>query len=262
MKRALLVLVDGMRPDAMQQARTPAIDGLISTGASTLTAQTVEPSITLPCIASLFLSVLPQVHGVTGNFWSADHARPSLFDVVARAGHAAASFYNWEQLRDLARPGSLQASVYLRNCYEPLGAGDSELSRAAIATLRDRSVDLVFLYLGHVDAAGHDHGWMSTPYIRGIENADACVGALLNGLQTEDEWLTVVTSDHGGHDMGHGTASPEDMTIPIVLSGDPAISPGSCLLDGANIIDIAPTIAHWLDVQAPASWQGRAIKTS
>lgn len=261
MRRALLVLVDGMRPDALQRAHTPIIDRLIATGASTMAARTVEPSITLPCIASLFLSVSPQVHGVTTNDWSADRARPSLFDAVARSGHTAASFYNWEQLRDLSRPGSLQAGVYLNNCYEPLGAGDTELSEAAVATLGDAPVDLAFVYLGHVDAAGHDHGWMSDAYLRGIENADACVGLLTDGLKSgHDEWLTVVTADHGGHGTGHGTASPDDMTVPIVLCGAPAIAPRAQLPGGISIIDIAPTIAQWLGVPTPSEWQGQPIE--
>jgi len=261
MKRALIVLVDGMRPDGLQQANTPAIDRLIAAGASTLSASTVMPSVTLPCITSLFFGSPPEVHGVTSNIWNPHHTGRSLLDVVARARGTAASFYNWEPLRDLSRPGSLQAGICLHNCGEPGGAGDTELTRVALRTLERDPADLVFVYLGHTDVAGHDSGWMTAPYIRAIENADQCIGTLVAGLRADSgDWLTVVTADHGGHGTGHGTESEADMTIPVILSGDPAIASGTRLADATNIIDIAPTVARWLGVPSPTEWHGQAIR--
>ena len=36
---------------------------------------------------------------------------------------------------------------------------------------------------GATDAAGHDHGWMTKPYMQAIENADKCIGIVLDGLR-------------------------------------------------------------------------------
>lgn len=261
MKHALLFLVDGMRPDALQQASTPVMDQLMATGASTLSARTVMPSVTLPCITSLFLSAPPQQHGVTSNLWNPDSIGTGLMDVIGRSGGKAASFYNWEQLRDLSRPGALHAGIYLNNCHEPDGAGDTELAYAAVETLKNDPVDFAFVYLGYTDAAGHDHGWMTEPYMQAIENADKCIGIVLDGLRngSSDEWLIAITSDHGGHETHHGTDMDVDMTTPVILHGDSAINPGTTLTGPTRIIDIAPTISKWLGLQTPPDWRGQAI---
>ena len=261
MKHAILFLVDGMRPDALQQAHTPFMDKLIASGASTLTARTVMPSITLPCITSLFMSTPPQEHGVTSNIWNPDNVGTGLMDVVGRAGGKAASFYNWEQLRDLSRPGALHTGIYLNNCHKPEGAGDAELAQVAVETLKDKPVDFAFIYLGYTDAAGHDHGWMTDPYLQAIENADICIRKVVDSLRngSADDWLVAITSDHGGHETHHGTDMDVDMTTPIILHGDPAITPGTTLTGPVSIIDIAPTITRWLGLPAPSDWRGQAI---
>ena len=103
-KSVLLILVDGMRPDGLQQAETPAIDNLTACGRSTLSARTIVPTVSLPCITSLFLGVPPERHGITTNLWMPP-ARPvpGLVDIIHQAGGQTASFYNWEELRDLSR---------------------------------------------------------------------------------------------------------------------------------------------------------------
>ena len=63
--KVMLILVDGMRPDAMVQF--PLAQKLMQSSASTLNAQTVFPSVTLPCHVSLFHSVDPTRHGTTTN---------------------------------------------------------------------------------------------------------------------------------------------------------------------------------------------------
>lgn len=257
MKQALLFLIDGMRPDALSQAETPAMDRLMRSGFHALDARTVMPSVTLPCITSLFLSTAPDVHGVTSNLWTLERPLPSLFEVVYEAGGRAASFYNWEPLRDLSRPGALQASVYQRNSHTP--QGDTELAAQAAAYLRHNPVDFAFVYLGHTDEAGHAHGWLSQPYVRAIENADRCIDQVLGGLDGDRERLVVITSDHGGHDTHHGTPSDEDMRIPIILSRQPARDSGQTLPRAASILDIAPTIAEWMGLSGAPEWQGTRL---
>ncbi len=252
----LLILIDGMRPDGLQQAHTPAIDALMDAGAWTMSATTVMPSITLPCITSLFQGTPPQEHGVTTNLFSPASVQASLFEVVAQAGLKAASFYNWEQLRDLSRPGALHAGIHLNNSHDPAGGGDTALTRLAIDTLREDPVDFAFLYLGYTDVAGHEVGWMSSAYIEAIENADRCIDALTRSFP---DWSLIVTADHGGHGTGHGTESAEDMTIPIVLRPNHGAAPQGQLTGPASILDIAPTVAAWLDVTPPAHWSGHPL---
>jgi predicted AlkP superfamily pyrophosphatase or phosphodiesterase len=272
----ILVLIDGLRPDALARAHTPIMDELIAYGASTMAARTVMPSITLPCIASLILGTPPDVHCITSNTWTNPNPGPGLFELVAKSQRRAASFYNWEQLRDLSRPGYLQASFFLQNDTEPEGLGDTALTDMATTYLvdartRQAPVDLTFIYLGHTDAAGHTHGWMSDPYLRAIENADLCIGRVLNALRGVPEYINgtlaypgptpgvIVVADHGGHETKHGSDDDLDMTIPLVLYGHPDFAPGQEIPGPVSIIDVAPTVAAWMGLAPPPEWTGRVL---
>ncbi len=59
--RTLLIVVDGMRPDAI--AAIPQVQKLLKNASYTMTATTVMPSVTLPCHMSLFHSVDPSNMG-------------------------------------------------------------------------------------------------------------------------------------------------------------------------------------------------------
>lgn len=253
----ILFVLDGLRPDGLQQAATPCIDGLLGQGASTYAARTVMPSSTLPCHTSMFRGVPPQRHGIITNTWVPQvRPVPSLVDVLHRAGKRTAFFYNWEQLRDLADPGSLDRSYYMNNCHEP--GGDGELAGLAAATLREWTPDFAFVYLGGTDVAGHDHGWMSAEYLAAIGRADAAIDVVLAAVNQEATTV-IVTSDHGGHERTHGTEMDEDMTIPWLIAG-PTVRSGQSLQEPVSIIDNATTIAALLDVEPAPDWAGKVVR--
>ena len=89
----LLILVDGMRPDAL--ADIPAVERLMAESSYALDAKTVFPSVTLPCHMSLFHSVEPSRHGTTTNVY-APQVRPveGLFEVLKRNDLHSAMFYS------------------------------------------------------------------------------------------------------------------------------------------------------------------------
>ena len=72
---AILVVIDGCRPDGIQQAATPNIDALDARGAYTCAAQSVGPSSTLPCHTSMFRGVTPERHGITTNTDHGGHGK-------------------------------------------------------------------------------------------------------------------------------------------------------------------------------------------
>lgn len=255
-KSVLLILVDGLRPDAIENCDHPYLKDLCKKSCWSWNASTVMPSVTLPCHTSLFLSVDPIRHGIITNTW-VPQVRPikSICDAAYQAGRKCAMFYNWEELRDLNRPESLDANYYCRAVGRAPGTADLAVTKQAISYIRDEKPDFVFLYLGETDEVGHSKGWMSPEYLNAVSTASACIEEIMNSLP--DGWNTIITADHGGHDRTHGTELPEDMTIPLYLAG-PAFIPGK-LADTPNIKDIAPTIAALLDFQPPAEWEGRCL---
>ena len=190
------------------------------------------PSVTLPCHMSLFHSVTPQRHGITTNLF-VPQVRPvkGICEVLRAANKKCAMFYDWEELRDLSRPGSLIHSYYFgaHGGYEKSCVPVTDAAKACIG--KD-APDFVFLYIGWPDEAGHNHGWMGEEYIRSIYGSFDRIESIVSGLPSD--YLVIYTADHGGHDRSHGCDIPEDMTIPIMLY-HPSFRKGA--LENANIID-------------------------
>jgi predicted AlkP superfamily pyrophosphatase or phosphodiesterase len=257
-----LILVDGMRPDALMHADTPVMKNLVNHGAYTLNARTVFPSVTLPCITSIFLGVPPETHGTIGNYWnSTDWQVPGLIDLLHSAGSRTAAFYNWEQLRDISRPGSLDVSICLNHAESPdlsLGESDVLVTDSALSFFSSNMFDFTFIYLGCTDTAGHRHGWMSPEYLRAVENADRCIGRLLQAIPPKSQ--VVIASDHGGHNHTHGSDENTDMTVPLIIHGETVKA--RALPHPVSVLDIAPTIATLAGLDIPNEWVGKNLLIS
>ncbi|NUM46651.1 MAG: alkaline phosphatase family protein [Anaerolineales bacterium] len=255
MPPVIFIMIDGLRPDAIAPAVCPNLKNLLACSAYTLSARSVMPSITLPCHTSIFHSVTPERHGITTNDWH-PMARPlpGLMEVAHAAGKHGAFFFNWEQLRDLSRPGSLRHIYFRDNSYTP--HGDLDIAHHAAGYIRDEMPDFAFVYFGTVDAAGHYYGWMSEGYMNQINLVDQALGTLLNSLPERSTIL--LQSDHGGHERTHGTASPEDMTIPWLVSG-PGLRQDYEISSPLSLLDTAPTLAHLLGLNPHPQWEGRVV---
>lgn len=253
--KVLLILSDGMRPDAVENH--PVIRTFRANGTYCMNARTVMPSVTLPCIMSLFHSVESSRHGITTNTYVPQvRPVPGLFEQLRAAKKSCAMFYNWEELRDLCRPGSLSRSVLVSGDTYGYENACRQCCDETLKALKIDGPDFAFLYLGWPDAAGHDHGWMSDAYRRALDACCDMVGELIRELG--DAYTFIYTADHGGHDRTHGTDLPEDMTVPIFFLGEP-FAPGKAL-DGVSILDIAPTVAALLGAQLPEEWEGTVIR--
>lgn len=252
--KVLLILVDGMRPDAI--CNLPQASKYLHAGACTLSARTVMPSVTLPCHMSLFHSVDPDRHGTTTNTYT-PQARPirGLCEVLKDAGKRCAFFYDWEQLRDLTRPGSLVHTYFYKGSILGWNTTNDLLTQEAISFLRECEPDFAFLYLGYPDDAGHRHGWMSPEYLEAITKSWENIDLIMNHLP--EDYTVIITADHGGHARTHGENIPEDMTIPIIAIGKDF--PAATTLNDASILDLAPTIAALLGVQPDQDWDGKAL---
>ena len=255
MKKAILVLVDGMRPDALRACGNPGVEEMLAGSTYTLEGRTVMPSVTLPCHMSLFHSVDPDRHGVTTNVYT-PQVRPveGLVERLALAEKKCAFFYTWEELRDLSRPDHLSYSLMINQhrCENT----DNLITDAAIEYINREQPDFTFLSLGETDErGGHDTGWMSQTSLQVVSDALDCVQRLRRSIPGEYDVL--LTADHGGHGRGHGSDCPEDMTIPLVMHG-PSFEKGA-VLPGASIKDIAPTIADLLGAKPAREWEGHSL---
>ncbi len=255
MKKVVLISIDGMRPDGLKGCGNDYLNKLLKKSSYTFDARTVFPSVTLPCHLSLFHSIPPERHGTTSNGYVVP-VRPvnGLFEQVKMAGKRAAMYYGWEPLRNVSKPGSLIAAEYI-NAYS-FDHTDGMLTERALNYIKLAKPDFVFLYMVETDEkGGHDSGWMTETYLDYINRAINNVKKVIE--EVGEEYTVIVTADHGGHERSHGTDMPEDMTIPMIFHG-PEFEENK-ELKGVSILDIAPTIAHIMELEVPREWEGKSI---
>ena len=253
--KVILISIDGMRPDGLLQCGNPYVEELRKMAYYSLDAQTVLPSMTLPCHMSMLHSVPPSRHGITTNTY-VPMVRPlnGLFEQVKLAGGIGAFYYGWANLRDVGRPGSYRYSEYIYSRIQE--QTDKALTERAIERIQKSKPDFVFLYMVETDQkGGHDNGWMSEGYLEtislAIDNARKVIELF------GDEYTIIITADHGGHERTHGTDLPEDTTIPQFFIGK-QFEQGK-QFSGGSILNIAPTIAKIMDVEPAPEWEGISV---
>ena len=232
--KVIMILPDGMRPDSL--ANIEKAQKIIKESSYSLDAETVSPSVTLPCHISLFHSVTPARHGTTTNTYM-PQVRPvdGLCEVLKKVDKKCAIFYNWEEIRDVSRPNSLAHSCFYAGRRIGYKQAGEELTDAAIEYLKKYDTDFTFIYFGYPDMQGHNFGWMTDEYMEAVESCWDNIQKLMNALG--DEYTYIITADHGGHDRAHGSDMDEDMTIPMFFYG-PQFVPGR-EIRGVSILDIA-----------------------
>jgi type I phosphodiesterase/nucleotide pyrophosphatase len=250
-RRVVIVSIDGLRPDAILLAPMPNLIGLMQSGAFSLGARTVFPSITLVAHASMLTGMCPSKHGVDWNDYLPERGYAQgidLFDIAHAAGLRTEMYVGKKKLKQITEPTSLDNFVVIDS--------DSALMDQLI---RDFPQDfgVLFIHLLQTDIAGHDYGWLSPEQISTIQRADEVLGRLLAELDARNlrsETLIIVTADHGGYGQGHGSDSHEDMTIPWVAAG-PGIQP-KVLTAQVHTMDTAATAAFALGLDIPYEWDG------
>lgn len=255
MKRVLLILADGMRPDSLEACGNPVVKKILKHSVYTLEGTTVMPSVTLPCHMSLFHSVTPERHGILTNTY-VPQVRPvrGLCEVLKAAGKHNAFFYNWEELKDLSRPDSMTFATFVSGHTYGYEIANARLVDAAIPYLKEPDAHFTFLYFGWPDAAGHGFGWMGEEYLHSVSMTWDSMDRVISTLNEDD--LVIITADHGGHGRSHGADIPEDMTIPILFY-NPKFTERK--LEKASILDIAPTVTSVLGVAADPDWEGTPL---
>jgi predicted AlkP superfamily pyrophosphatase or phosphodiesterase len=260
-RHVVLISIDGLRPDAIEAAGAATLRGLVRQGAYTLEASTISPSKTLPSHTSMLTGVGPAKHGIT---WNEDRVGetgrvgvPTVFDLADSAGLDAAAFFGKAKFRHLVGTGNpgfwATAPRGAEVLLSPRMVEDVE------RYLKYRGPELLFVHLSDPDIAGHTTGWMSRPYRAAVRRADAAVGRILRSARARygDDFVLIVTADHGGHSRTHGSDDAVDKTIPWIAWGK-GITPGR-IAGPVTTYDTAATVLWLLGVPRPDFWDGRPV---
>ncbi|MBI5950739.1 MAG: alkaline phosphatase family protein [Chloroflexi bacterium] len=246
-RRVVILSMDGLRPEAIELAPMANLLNLMKTSAYSLTVQTVHPSATLPAHSSMLTGLCPSKHGVDWNDYIPQNGIAQgidLFDLTHAAGMKNYMFVGKEKLQQVTDAANLERFVYVND-------RDKVVMQTLLADFPP-DFGLLFIHFATTDDMGHVYGWLSPEQLSVVFRADEAIGELLSAL--DDETLLIITADHGGHNLTHGTSRPEDMTIPWIISG-PGIRAGE-LTTPIHITDTAATAAYALGLPIPKEWAG------
>jgi predicted AlkP superfamily pyrophosphatase or phosphodiesterase len=253
----LIVSFDGLRPDAIAEAKMTNILSLMQTGAYTFGAQTIMPSVTLPAHSSMLVGTCPEKHIVRWNQYVPQNGYAmgiDIFDLAHAAGLRTVMVVGKEKLRQITEPASTDYFEFIDDTDKITDPFTIE-QLAIQQIIKDFS--LMFVHFPNGDLAGHDHGWMSRQQLRAYAADDESFGYILDALKNMglyESTLIIITADHGGHDTTHGTDMLEDMTIPWIVSG--AGVQHLQLATQVHTTDTAATAAFALGLPIPLEWDG------
>ncbi|MEI8256638.1 MAG: alkaline phosphatase family protein [Deltaproteobacteria bacterium] len=252
----VILSIDGLRPDAIDMSDTPNLRMLRAQGGVGTEARTITHSYTLPSHASMLTGVDTDRHGLLHNNFTPRHGFvrvPTVFYYAHDERLATAMFVSKPKLRHIAIPGSVD--VFDRPDY-----ACPRVVASAAAYLATAPAGVTFVHLSEPDEYGHSRGWMTEAYLRGVADADRCVGTLLTGIAQRHDLgrvLIIVSADHGGHGRTHGSEREDDMRIPWIVWGS-RVARGP-YAGPVNTMDTAATALVALGVHLPDGLTGRPV---
>lgn len=240
-KRAVLVIVDGLRDDVsrkmpgLQQLRKGGYDAVVRTD---------EPSLSFPNWTTLLSGAPQRISGVTTNWFEERVPVETLVDTALREkGTVVVSApKDFEMLYGVKRTGHVFLKDWTKDSYM-----SAEIVDNAIRLARETTPTLVIVHLPDIDEAGHAFGGSSKEYLAMARKVDGDISRLVGALET-DETAFVVASDHGHIDAGgHGGWESEVVDVPAVFAGA-----GIRFGKGSGTQDqVAPTVAYLSGLSAP-----------
>jgi predicted AlkP superfamily pyrophosphatase or phosphodiesterase len=258
----VLVSIDGLRPDAIDRFGADTLRRLVREGSYSLNARTTMPSKTLPSHTSMLSGEPPDEHGVLWNDVTSAETDvielPTIFSIAREHGYRTAAFFSKAKFQPLQRPGTLDYSQAPGGWF---GRWSSQRTVTDIVShLENERPNVLFVHLSDPDRAGHSSGWMSEAYGRAVRATDDALGVLMRAADKaygSGNYSIIVTADHGGHEYGHGTADPRDMTIPWIAWGR-GVKSGE-LSAAIETTDTAATVLWMLGVRSPDAWDGSPV---
>jgi arylsulfatase len=164
--------------------------------------------------------------------------------------------------------GTIDAHVSWRAHQPWIGRYDPEpYSGPYIKALLDPVLDKI-IAAGVDKISERDRRRIIALYDSDVSYNDQQFGELLKLLEQKgvlDDTLIVLTADHGEEmfehgRLGHGQSLHEELVhVPLVVSYPPLFPPGKAVDEGAEVIDVLPTLVDALGGKVPEAVQGESL---
>ena len=258
---ALVITIDGLRPDAILKADAPNLKALIKEGSYTPSAKTVDPPKTLPSHTSLVTGLVPKKHLTFINEWIEDMGYvefDTIFTLAKKEGFSTAMFVGKDKLNFIAVPKSIDKLEVVE--YSPTSV--KEISNSFISYMKENTPGITLIHFPEPDIPGHKNGWMSEEYLNALQRVDTELGNIINALKQAgiyEKTFLVITSDHGGKGKTHKGDHPDVTTIPWLAVGE-GVKQDYSIKEKVYIYDTAPTVLKALGISPPQNIDGRVLE--
>lgn len=258
--KVLFIGIDGVRSDALIQANTPNLDDLMSNGLYTYDSWHLGVTVSAPSWSSMLTGVWEAKHNIYNNSYTgSNYDEYPYFPTRAKEYKPdlkAVEVTSWGPMSDISNGGSVYNGGWDQSILVPT---DDVILSTAQTQLLDPDLDILFVHFDDVDAVGHGNGFAPdiSIYMNQIEYIDNQIGQLLNSLYSrvnyeDEDWLILLTTDHGGIGFGHGGNTNNERHIWWIASGSSIPNgvqitgedPGSYMLGNADeaVIDEVPVL--------------------
>ncbi len=221
--KVLIIGIDGCRPDGITAAATPNLDALMANGTYSLDARNTGITVSGPSWSSMLTGVWEDKHGVTDNSFSGSNYSqyPHFFKRIEEAdpSYRTVSVSQWH-------PINQHMGSPIDKTINSEDSSEDTANRAA-EELKQEDLTALFVHFDDVDHAGHGTGYgpENPKYLEAIETVDQAIGTILKALKERgnyenEDWVVLLSTDHGGIGKGHGGDTDEERTIFLIVSGD------------------------------------------
>ena len=222
-KKVLIIGIDGCRADALELANTPVIDNLIQNGIYSPDALNDDITVSGPGWSAILCGVWSDKHlSIDNSFNNTDYFNfPPIFKYAEDFDDNlnTVSICNWNPINDNIVQNYADFKLNVSSDYD--------VSSEASTYITNNDPDLIFLHFDDVDHAGHNYGFSPniTEYITSIEAVDDLLDPVMQAIYQRpnylnEDWIILVTSDHGGVGTSHGGTSIEHENVVVIVSGD------------------------------------------
>ncbi len=285
----LVITLDTTRADSIgaygnRDARTPNLDRLAREGVLFRDGYTSVP-LTLPSHCSLFTGRYPPAHQVRNNgTYFLPAAETTLAELLQENGFHNAAFiasftllgkFGLNQGFALYDEGFRQKQVAL-NFHDEASAEEisGKFSDWLERNHERRFFAWLHFYDPHIPYQVHpevDPRFAASERLRyegEVAYMDLHLGRVLRGLEEKgllERTLIVVAGDHGEAfgehgEFGHGIfCYEESLRVPLILRHPARLARGREVESRVNLVDVMPTILHYLGIPCPGTVQGRSF---
>ena len=248
-KKAIVIGYDGCQVDTFRllaTAKKSAINTLLQDGGHAIftyaggvnfPAENTQATSTAPGWCSMLTGQWADVHGVTDNDIPKSNDHLTLLTTAVEDGTIGSSaFYvSWDGHFNAEDSTYAPEKQYVEEKGLPVHFVDAGGDDGTVANvLADISAadcsDFIFTILEYPDHTGHDTGFCpdNPEYVQAFLDADAAGAGIIDAIEARptydaEDWLILITSDHGGFGTGHGLVTLQERMTFIVLNGELAL---------------------------------------